>query len=213
MPTRLHRYYGAGYLHFLTTSCYQRSALLGTPWSRDLFLEVMEQVRRRYRFVVVGYVVMPEHVHLLFSEPERRDPSVVMKALKQSFARRVLEGSAPLPMRGDHLCGMRRSLRAMFGNTDSTISSCSPRRNGSRSCAICIAIRWCAGLCWSRNSGTGVAIAITPQASGDRYWSMKRRKQNCACAGWLDQIAAQNCRGPWCPLVEKRDEWGSRLSW
>ena len=37
----------------------------------DLFLEVMEQVRRRYRFVVVGYVVMPEHVHLLFSEPER----------------------------------------------------------------------------------------------------------------------------------------------
>jgi putative transposase len=51
----------------------------------------MEQVRRRYRFVVVGYVVMPEHVHLLFSEPERANPSVVMKVLKQSFARRVLE--------------------------------------------------------------------------------------------------------------------------
>jgi REP element-mobilizing transposase RayT len=32
---------------------------------------VLEQVRRRYRFVVVGYVVMPEHVHLLISEPER----------------------------------------------------------------------------------------------------------------------------------------------
>jgi putative transposase len=69
MPTNLHRYYGAGYLHFITTSCYQRRALLGTPQSRSLFLEAMEQVRRRYRFVVVGYVVMPEHVHLLFSEP------------------------------------------------------------------------------------------------------------------------------------------------
>ena len=91
MPTRLHRYYGAGYLHFITTSCYRRSALLGTPWSRDLFLEVMEQVRRRHRFVVVGYVVMPEHVHLLFGEPERGDPSVVMKVLKQSFARRLLQ--------------------------------------------------------------------------------------------------------------------------
>lgn len=33
---------------------------------------------------------MPEHVHLLFSEPERGDPSVVMKVLKQSFARRLL---------------------------------------------------------------------------------------------------------------------------
>jgi len=30
----------------------------------------MEQVRRRYHFVVVGYVVTPEHVHLLFGERE-----------------------------------------------------------------------------------------------------------------------------------------------
>jgi putative transposase len=33
---------------------------------------VPEQVRKRYRFVVVGYVVMPEHIHLLLSEPQRR---------------------------------------------------------------------------------------------------------------------------------------------
>ena len=66
---RLHRYYGAGYSHFITTSCYRRLPLLGTPQSRNLFLEILESVRRRYRFVVVGYVVMPEHVHLLLSEP------------------------------------------------------------------------------------------------------------------------------------------------
>ena len=91
VPTKLHRYYGSGYLHFITTSCYRRSALLGTAQNRDLFLEVMEQVRRRYRFVVVGYVIMPEHIHLLFSEPERGDPSLVMKVLKQGFARRLLQ--------------------------------------------------------------------------------------------------------------------------
>jgi len=90
MPRRLHRYYGAGYLHFITTSCYQRRPLLGSPCNRDLFLEVLEQVRRRYHFVVVGYVVMPEHVHLLISEPQRGNPSVVMQALKQSFARKLL---------------------------------------------------------------------------------------------------------------------------
>ena len=77
MPNRLHRYYGAGYLHFITTSCYQRRALLGSRKNRDLFLNVLEQVRRRYRFVIVGYVVMPEHMHLLFGEPERSNPSVV----------------------------------------------------------------------------------------------------------------------------------------
>jgi REP element-mobilizing transposase RayT len=28
MPNRLHRYYGAGYSHFITTRCYQRLPLL-----------------------------------------------------------------------------------------------------------------------------------------------------------------------------------------
>jgi putative transposase len=90
MPTRLRRYYGAGFSHFITTSCYQRLPLLGSRRSRDLFLGVLERVRRRYHFAVVGYVVMPEHVHLLLGEPERGDPSAVMKALKQGFARCLL---------------------------------------------------------------------------------------------------------------------------
>jgi REP element-mobilizing transposase RayT len=38
--------------------------LLAKPSHRDLLLEVLEKLRRRYRFVVVAYVVMPEHVHL-----------------------------------------------------------------------------------------------------------------------------------------------------
>ena len=90
MPKRLRRYYGAGYSHFLTTSCYQRLPLLGSPKNRDLFLQILEQARRRYRFAVTGYVVMPEHVHLLLTEPERENPSVVMQAIKQGFARRLL---------------------------------------------------------------------------------------------------------------------------
>jgi putative transposase len=57
---------------------------------RDLFLGILEQVRRSDRFVVAGYVVMPEHVHLLISEPERANPGTVIQALKQRFARAVL---------------------------------------------------------------------------------------------------------------------------
>ena len=90
MPNRLRRYYGAGYSHFLTTSCYQRLPLLGNATNRDLFLQVLAQVRRRYRFAMIGYAVMPEHVHLLLTEPERGNPSVVMQAIKQGFARRLL---------------------------------------------------------------------------------------------------------------------------
>ena len=90
MPWGLHRRYRTGHLHFITFSCYHRRPLLGTARRRDLFLEIFEEVRVRYSFVVVGYVVMPEHVHLLISEPERGTQSTVMQVLKQRLARRVL---------------------------------------------------------------------------------------------------------------------------
>ena len=90
MPRRLYRCYGLGYLHFITSSCYQRQAFLNAP-RRTLFLEILEQVRLRYNFVVVGYVIMPEHFHLMISEPEVGNPSTVMQVLKQRFARTVLE--------------------------------------------------------------------------------------------------------------------------
>jgi putative transposase len=90
MPKGLRRYYGAGHLHFITTSCFQRRALLGTPRRRDLLVKILEEVRQRFHFVVVGYVVMPEHVHFLLGEPERGNPSVVMQVLKQRYARALL---------------------------------------------------------------------------------------------------------------------------
>ncbi len=90
MPRGLTRYYGGGDLHFITCSCYRRRPLLDRAKRRDLFLKILEQVRRRYQFVVVGYVVMPEHFHLLVSEPQERTPSTIMQALKLGFARRLL---------------------------------------------------------------------------------------------------------------------------
>jgi len=69
MPQGLHRFYGAGDPHFVTFSCHRRLPLLANPVLRDQLLEILERVRRRYRLIVLGYVVMPEHVHLLLSEP------------------------------------------------------------------------------------------------------------------------------------------------
>jgi putative transposase len=60
---------------------------LRTVCRRDRFLTILEQTRQRYHFVVVGYVVMPEHVHLLITEPEIGSPSTVMQVLKQRTAR------------------------------------------------------------------------------------------------------------------------------
>ena len=83
------RYYGNQDLHFITCSRYRRQAQLRTAKRRDLFLKILEEARRKYRFVVHGYVVMPEHFHLLIAEPEMGNPSVVMKVIKQRFARQA----------------------------------------------------------------------------------------------------------------------------
>jgi putative transposase len=59
------RYERCGELHFVTFSCYDRLPYLAAPASRDLFLVSLETVRRAHRLAIQGYVVMPDHVHLL----------------------------------------------------------------------------------------------------------------------------------------------------
>ena len=90
MPSGLHRTYGAHQLHFITCSCYRRLSFLRSARARDRLLAILEQTRQRYRFVVVGYVVVPEHVHLLITEPEVGSPSTVMQVVKQRSARALL---------------------------------------------------------------------------------------------------------------------------
>jgi putative transposase len=91
MPRGLIRYEHTGDFHFLTFSCYHRLQHFCTPAARDLFEDALERVRRRYRFVVAGYVVMPEHVHLLLGEPQTGTVSGVVHALKLSVAMRRTE--------------------------------------------------------------------------------------------------------------------------
>jgi len=96
MTEGLHRFYGGRDLHFLTFSCYRRQPFFNNAVRCDLFLQILERVRRRYRIVVLGYVVMPEHVHLLLSEPQQATLSIAIQALKLGVVR-SLEGGGPFP--------------------------------------------------------------------------------------------------------------------
>jgi putative transposase len=87
MPWSLERFQETAQLHFITFSCHRRRPLLDPP-TRRLFELALERARIRYGFYVVGYVVMPEHVHLLVSEPERGPLATAIQAMKQSVARR-----------------------------------------------------------------------------------------------------------------------------
>lgn len=83
------RYQHQGCLHFITFSSYQRMPLLNSPEAKDAIEHELERVRRWYGFCVAGYVLMPEHVHLLVSEPERKGLSVAIQMLKQITSRKL----------------------------------------------------------------------------------------------------------------------------
>ena len=106
MRNPLRRYYGRGDLHFITFSCYRRRPYLGTARARDRFVRILAEERSRYGFRLLGYVVMPEHVHLLISEPAKGTPSKVLQALKQRVSRalrrkrrKATAGQLALPFR------------------------------------------------------------------------------------------------------------------
>jgi putative transposase len=85
------RYQQTGEFHFLTFSCYRRRSYFESAAAMDLFEDALERIRRRYLFAVAGYVVMPEHVHLLVNEPKRALLSKAIQALKLSVSVRSQE--------------------------------------------------------------------------------------------------------------------------
>ena len=96
MPHALKRFQQSRQSHFVTFTCYHRQANLTSPAVCDLFLEVLECMRRGFAMCVYGYVVMPEHVHLLLSEPEFGLLSDAIHYLKLSFSKRLIcSGKVP----------------------------------------------------------------------------------------------------------------------
>src|SRR5580700_2687675 len=89
MPAGLQRIYGRGHLHFITFSCCRRLPLLKAACARDIFVTELGRLRDEMGFHLLGYVVMPEHVHLLLSEPPRGTPSTVLQKLKLRVARKM----------------------------------------------------------------------------------------------------------------------------
>jgi putative transposase len=91
MPWGLERYHQSGQSHFVTFCCYHRQPRFIMPEPKRTFELALERVRRSYDLCIYGYVVMPDHVHLLLSEPEKETLAQALKSLKQGVARRLLE--------------------------------------------------------------------------------------------------------------------------
>jgi putative transposase len=89
MPKNLKRYVGRGDLHFITFTCCHRRRLLGTVRARNLAIRILGEVRKRYGFALLGYVVMPEHIHVLIDELPGTPPAKVIQVFKQRVSRQL----------------------------------------------------------------------------------------------------------------------------
>jgi len=92
MPGNLKRYQTEGDFHFITFSCYRRLPYLNTDAARIVMETTLETLRQRHGFYLFGYVLMPEHVHLLLSEPKRQPLSRTMNVLKTEISKKLKGG-------------------------------------------------------------------------------------------------------------------------
>ena len=90
MPWALKRFHESRQSHFVTFSCYHRRALFTSPTAKHTFELALERVRSKFGLNVYGYVVMPEHIHLLVSESEHSTLADAIKSLKQGVSRRLI---------------------------------------------------------------------------------------------------------------------------
>jgi putative transposase len=90
VPWGLKRFHASGQTHFVTFCCYHRRPSFTTPIPKQVFEVALGRVRRSFELYIYGYVVVPEHVHLLLSEPRQRNLADAVKSLKQGVSRRLI---------------------------------------------------------------------------------------------------------------------------
>ena len=85
------RHFEPGQLQFLTTSTYRRTKLFDSDRFRGDFVEVLGQLRQETGFLLTGWVLMPEHFHLLIKPEPAESTSRFMQELKKRTAQRIVD--------------------------------------------------------------------------------------------------------------------------
>ena len=84
------RHFAPGQLQFITSSTYRRTKLFDSHRFRCDFVEVLRQFRREAGFLLLGWVLMPEHFHLLIKPEPAESTSRLMQELKKRTAQRIV---------------------------------------------------------------------------------------------------------------------------
>ena len=89
MP-RYHRFYSPGTLQFITASTYRRTPIFRSERFRQCFVQRLDEVRQQLHFLLIGWVLMPEHFHLLIKPEPAATTPLILKGLKEETAKRII---------------------------------------------------------------------------------------------------------------------------
>ena len=84
------RHFEPGQLQFITTSTYRRSRLFTCQRFSWIFVETLRQLRQEIGFLLIGWVLMPEHFHLLIRPQPAEDTVHFMRELKKRSAQQII---------------------------------------------------------------------------------------------------------------------------
>ncbi len=84
--TRLRHYDDCDTARFVTFCCYRYLPFLSDPVVIEIFLETLALVRKKHGFKLIGYVVMPEHVHLVLIPCQGQRLGLIVGEIKSRSA-------------------------------------------------------------------------------------------------------------------------------
>ena len=90
MPPRRPHYYGYNHLHCLTANVYRRARIFDSDRFKRQFVQTLGGLRAEMGFRIAGYVLMPEHCHLLIWPSDLGNPSQIMQKLSERTANFIL---------------------------------------------------------------------------------------------------------------------------
>ena len=99
--TKPRHYENTGTARFVTFSCFRHLPALQEVHTKSLFIEHLHAARKKHNFLLLGYVVMPDHVHLVLHPPDEMKAGLVIREIKSKCAREYLASQFQLLPRND----------------------------------------------------------------------------------------------------------------
>lgn len=81
------RYYEDNMFYFITTVTHNRKEIFSSKIACELFIVVVTYLKHIYDFSVYGFVIMPDHVHIIIHPCGDKNISEIMKKIKGNFSR------------------------------------------------------------------------------------------------------------------------------